>query len=294
MKLSGKTTFITGAASGIGLAFSEKCAEAGMTLLLADLEAARLNLVVQNFKKKGVDVHGYVLDVADLEAYKQVAGQVIKDHGAPYVLFNNAGVARGGNGASSATADDWRWVVNVNILGVGYGLSLFVPKMIESGAKGHVINTSSITGLITAPGTSAVYSMSKHAVLAISESLAHEVRPHGMHVTVLCPGSVATSIVDQNRMVPEGISADNLTVGDPALVEYTKQFVSEGLSPSYVVDCVFEAMEEKRTYVITHPEYRSEVVLRHRMIEDAITGKPATDVELLATSKALLNLQPLL
>ena len=293
MELNGKTAFITGAASGIGFAFAERCASEGMTLLLADLEEDRLKQVVSDFNAKGTKAEAYVLDVSDPEAYKRVATEVLNAYGAPYILFNNAGIARGGTGASTATIDDWRWTVKVNILGVGYGLSLFVPKMIESGAKGYIVNTGSITGLLTSPGGAAIYGMSKHAVVAISEALTHEVRPHGMHVTVLCPGSVATNIVDQERTIPKGVDASKVSIGDPALVEYTKQYVSEGLKPEDVIARTFKAMEERRTYVVTHPEYKDDVILRHRMIEDAIVGEPETDVTLLATSKALLNLKPL-
>src|SRR3982751_2141125 len=187
MDLKGKTAFITGGASGIGLAIAQKWAGSGMNLLIADIEESALATAAEALRAHGVAVTTYKLDVSDLDQYRAVATSVIADHGAPFLLVNNAGVAWKAP-ASAATPEDWRWTISVNVLGVGYGLSLFVPAMIESGAQGYVLNTASVTGLITSPGTSAVYSASKHAVLSISETLAHELRPHGMHVSVLCPG----------------------------------------------------------------------------------------------------------
>ncbi|WP_158257998.1 SDR family NAD(P)-dependent oxidoreductase [Sphingopyxis lindanitolerans] len=292
MQLRGKTAFITGAASGIGLAIAEKCAAEGMKLLIADIAADALAAAAEALRASGAEVATYRLDVSDLDTYRAVAEAVLAEHGAPFLLVNNAGVAWKAP-ASAATPEDWRWTVSVNILGVGYGLSLFVPAMIASGEQGYVVNTASVTGLITSPGTSAVYAATKHAVLAISETLAHELRPHGLHVAVLCPGSVATNITDADRNLPDHVSHDGLTSAEESERAFTRQFVGNGLPPAAVADQLFAALAERRFYVITHPEYREEIETRHRQIEAAIRGEPASDVGLLAMAKQILNLQPL-
>lgn len=289
MELRGKTAFITGGASGIGLALAERCTRQGMTVLIADIEQAALHTAAGALRAAGAQVGTYVLDVSDLDQYKAVAASVLADHGAPYLLINNAGIAWKAP-ASGATPEDWRWTISVNVLGTGYGLSLFVPAMIASGAKGYILNTASITGLITSPGTSAVYSASKHAVLAISETLAHELRPHGIGVAVLCPGSVATNITDADRNAPRGLAA-GISSAQPAERAFTRSFVGNGLSAQAVADQAFAALAEGRFYVITHPEYREEIETRHRQIEAAIRGEPASDVGLLTLAKQMLNLQ---
>lgn len=290
--LRGKTAFITGGASGIGFALAARCAAEGMKLLIADIEAEALNTAAQALRAEGADVATFQLDVSDLDQYTAVATTVLAEHGAPHLLVNNAGIAWKAP-ASTATPADWRWTISVNVLGTGYGISLFVPAMIASGAKGYVLNTASITGLIVSPGNSAVYSASKHAVVAISETLAHELRPHGIGVAVLCPGSVATNITDADRNAPDTLVRDGLTSADPAEREFTRAFVGNGISAAAVADQAFAALAEGRCYVITHPEYRETIETRHREIEAAIRGEPASDVGLLTLAKQMLNLQPL-
>lgn len=292
MELRGKVAFITGAASGIGFAIAERCAVEGMELVLTDIEARALADAGGALRASGALVSTHLLDVSDLDQYRTVAARVLAEHGAPFLLVNNAGVAWKAP-ASAATPEDWLWTISVNVLGTGYGISLLVPAMVASGEKGFVINTASITGLIVSPGTSAVYSASKHAVLAISETLAHELRPHGIHVVALCPGSVATRIADVDRNLPAGLAREDLSPADPAERAFTRQFVGNGISPATVADRAFKAMAEGRFYVITHPEYREEIETRHRQIEAAIHGEPASDVGLLAIAKQMLNLQPL-
>ncbi|MDR3508275.1 MAG: SDR family NAD(P)-dependent oxidoreductase [Caulobacteraceae bacterium] len=292
MDLGGKLAFITGAGSGIGYAIAQKCAEQGMSLAITDINQDALDAAAASLAQTGAPVRAWRLDVSDLEAYRRVSQSVLTELGVPYLLANNAGVAWKAP-AATATPEDWRWLVSVNVLGVGYGLSLFAPRMIEAGQGGYVLNTGSITGLITSPGTSAVYAMTKHAVVAISETLAHELRPHGIGVAVLCPGSVATAIADADRNLAGGVAAAALSAAEEAERAFTRDFVSKGLKPSAVVDAAFAALAEGRFYVVTHPEYRDEIETRHRQIEGAVHGEPASDVGLLEMARAVLALQPL-
>lgn len=291
MDLQGKVAFITGGASGIGLALARNAVAGGATILLADIEEQALATAAQSLRESGAEVFTYPLDVADLARYRSVAAEVLEKHGPPDLLCNNAGVAWKGP-ASSATPDDWRWMVSVNVLGVGYGLSLFVPAMIARGS-GYILNTGSITGLITSPGGTAIYGMTKHAVVAISEALAHEVRPANIHVAVLCPGSVATSIADADRNMPGATPHQAFTPADAAERDFTRAYVAQGMTPDEIARQAFAALVEGRFYIVPHPEYKSEIELRHRQIENAVTGEFSTDVALLANAKAIMNLQPL-
>lgn len=294
MDFEGKLAFITGGASGIGLALAKACAEKGMRVLVTDIEEPALDSAAKVLSAAGGEIITRVLDVSDRQAYAVLSAEVLDEYGAPYLLFNNAGIATSGP-AASATPDDWQWLVSVNILGVGYGLSYFVPDMIASGQGGCVINTASITGLLTSPGTPSLYGMTKHAVLAITETLTHELRNHNMHAVAICPGSVNTHITRSERIRPDSITENDLSAQHVSAEEraLTQQFVDQGLTPEDVAARVFKAIEEKRTYVVTHPEYKDEIVKRHRMIEDSISGKPEGDVELIAIANALLQLQPL-
>ncbi|MBZ6377302.1 hypothetical protein B5C34_05610 [Pacificimonas flava] len=291
--LDGMTAFITGGASGIGFALAKECASRGMTVLLADIEAAELETARAKLEAQGARAFAYRLDVSDKDQYREVAAAVLAEHGAPYMLFNNAGVGGGGS-AALGKIGDWEWTVQVNILGVAYGLSLFVPAMIESGQRGYVVNTASLAGLITAPFGMAIYTMTKHAVVSLTESLAHELREHDMHAAVICPGRVSTRIYADDRNRPGAHRDGDFTPRDPALRDVSKAMLADGLPPEELAARTFVALEERRTYVITHSEYRESVAARHRQIEAAMRGEPDTDADIIALGQAERRLEPLL
>ena len=290
MKLDTRLAFITGGARGIGYAFALECARRSMRLVLTDFDADHLSKSAQALRETGCDVTAYPLDVTDIARYREVAGEVIERFGAPYVLFNNAGVALHGS-VSEGTPEDWRWHVNVNILGVGYGLSLFTKAMIESGDKGYVINTASITGLVSSAGGAGIYGATKHAVVALSEALLFDLRPHGMHVCVLCPGSVHTEIADSDRHTRDE-SGKGLTPVSDAQRQATRALVAHGLPTDAVIGQLFQAMEERKFYVVSHPEYKTLIISRHRQIESSIHGEPASDAFLVRAAEAGLAAFP--
>lgn len=292
MNIKGKTAFITGAASGIGFAFARRCARDGAIVLMADIEEKALEAAADALRETGASVATYVLDVSDRAAYQAVADRVLAQYGAPYMLFNNAGVAWKAP-AAQAKPGDWEWMVKVNILGTGYGISMFVPAMTDADQGGYIVNTGSITSFLTAVGTAAVYGATKHMIVAVSEALAHELRDYGIHVAVVCPGQVATRIGDADRNVTAGVDKAEISEAIDAERQFTKSMVAQGLAPDEVADQVFAALAEKRTYVITHGEYRDEIISRHRQIEKAIPDTTATDVALLEMARFMLNLQPL-
>lgn len=194
-ELSGKVAVVTGAGSGIGVGMARAFADAGMHVIVADIELKAAQAVASELNGTAAE-----LDVAKPEAMQAFADQVYHDHGAVHLLCNNAGVAIAGP-LAEMTYDDWRWMISVNIEGVTNGLTAFLPRMIAQEGEAHIVNTGSIAGLVTFPERG-IYAATKYAVVAISETLRAELAPHDIGVTVVCPGSVRTRILDAARNRP--------------------------------------------------------------------------------------------
>lgn len=275
-QLSGKVAVVTGAASGIGRALAERFAAEGMKVVLADVEHAALRQTERDLKAAGAAVAARRTDVsrgADVEALAKFA---VDAFGAVHVLCNNAGVGVGGVTWQN-TAKDWEWVLGVNLWGVIHGVRAFVPIMLAQGDECHIVNTASGAGLHTRPWL-AMYCASKHAVVALSESLHHELALTGssVKVSVLCPAVVNTRIGESGRNRPADLrnEADG---GNPAQMQAMEQafraLLATGLAPSDVAGAVVEAIREERFYIITHEETRARV--RARM-EDIVEGRNPT------------------
>jgi len=284
MDLTGRTAFITGGASGIGYALAARCARAGMHVVLADLDDGPLADAAERLRASGAAVSAERLDVADRGQYEELAARVLRDHGAPGFLANNAGVSCACP-ISTGKIDDWNWVVDVNIKGVLHGLSLFTPAMLEAGAGGYIVNTASMAGLAPGYGDIAVYSMTKHAVVVASEALALEVMDRGIGVAVLCPGRVVTNIVDADRVRPGGTPQPDAQ--GTALREQARAWLSGGMNPDDVAEQVFAALDEGRFYVFTHPEYKTSVARRMQQVLAAFRGEASTDAKMLAMAQAM-------
>lgn len=196
--LVGKTAFVTGGASGIGLALGRAFAEAGMKVVLADIEADALAAAVEGLRGLGPGVRGVVCDVADAASVERAAEEAQEAFGNVHVVCNNAGVG-GGSGVEDIRLDTWRWVLDVNLMGVVHGVQTFLPRMLAHREGGHVVNTASMAGLLTGGLGFSPYAASKAAVVALSEGLAKEIAPLGVGVTVLCPGFVRTRIAESGR-----------------------------------------------------------------------------------------------
>ena len=219
--LEGKIAVVTGAASGMGLAFAQRFARAGMRIVLADVEEPRLDEAAATVGELGVDVLGVVTDVSDVTAVERLRDEALARFGAVHVVCNNAGVA---GGAERLT--DWEWVMSVNFWGVVHGVRTFLPLLTEQG-EGHIVNTASMAGLM--PGYSP-YSASKWAVVGITEGLFHQLRAEGSAVGVscLCPGWVKTAIVDSERNRPEWAAPPPLEEPtDDPMAELRRQFVTD-------------------------------------------------------------------
>lgn len=260
-----RVAVITGAASGFGRELALLCAAEGMQLVLADVDAAGLAATRALLDVDDERVLLQHCDVADAAAVEALAEATWTRFGATHLLFNNAGVAVAGP-AWTATLEDWQWVLGVNLMGVVHGLRSFVPRMLEQGAPAHIVNTSSVAGLLSVPG-SAVYCASKHGVVTLSEVLHHDLRTAGadIGVSVLCPAFVPTGIVDAARNRPAHLAA-----GNPLAAPYearVREAVAAGrVSAAEVARMTLDAVRAGEFYIYTHPRIRTAVKTRMRDI----------------------------
>ena len=267
----GKTAFVTGGASGIGLALGRAFAQGGMKVMLADIEADALAAAVDRLRDIGPEIRGVICDVADASSIKTAAQDTFEAFGKVHVLCNNAGVA-GGSGIDDISIDNWRWVIDINLMGVLHGIAAFLPHMRAHGEGGHIVNTASMAGMQSGLGFSP-YAASKFAVVAMSEGLALELKPSGIGVTVLCPGFVRTRIGESGRNRPTRYGpAPTLDPASPAgaLAAYIAERLQAGLEPSLVAERVLAAIAADQFYVFTHPEMRGEVDDRFAAIQAAL------------------------
>jgi NAD(P)-dependent dehydrogenase (short-subunit alcohol dehydrogenase family) len=269
--LVGKTAFVTGGANGIGFALGQAFAEAGMNVMLADIEQDALTAAVERLRDFGPRVRGLICDVTDPASVDQSANKTFETFGNVHVLCNNAGVA-GGSGIDDISLDTWRWVIDVNLMGVVYGIRSFLPRIRAHGEGGHIVNTASMAGLESGLGFSP-YATSKFAVVAMSEGLARQVNSLGIGVTVLCPGFVRTHISGSARNRPERYgpapALDPMSHGGKLAAE-SARLQQSGLDPSDVAKRTLKAIREDELYVFTHPEMREDVKKRFAAIEAAM------------------------
>jgi NAD(P)-dependent dehydrogenase (short-subunit alcohol dehydrogenase family) len=275
-ELSGKTAFVTGGAGGIGLALGRAFAQAGMKVMLADIEAATLQAAVESLREFAPDISATVCDVADPLSVERAAQASFKAFGNVHIVCNNAGVAAGG-GIDSISLDNWRWVLDVNLMGVLHGVRSFLPHIRTHGEGGHIVNTASMAGMHADLGFSP-YGASKFAVVSMSEGLAMQLKPHGIGVSVLCPSYVRTRIGESGRNRPARYGeAPPLDPGSPAaaLVAKIARHLETGLAPADVAAAVLAAIRQDELYIFTHHGMRAEVEARFAAILAAMDKVPA-------------------
>jgi NAD(P)-dependent dehydrogenase (short-subunit alcohol dehydrogenase family) len=242
MDLGGKVAVVTGAGSGIGRSTALLLARHGAKVHVADVNTERVRAVATEIEAAGGSASPHTLDVSDPGAVEDFAAGVFETDGAVDVLHNNAGIGHGGN-IEATTADDWRRIIDVNLLGVAYGVQAFVPRMLRQGRPASVVNTASQLGLMPSANT-APYCASKYGVVGLSEALNAELSKRGIHVSAICPGIIDTAIVANSTVRGEMQGMHENLVGF-----YSKH----GASPDEVAEAVLRAVE-KRTMIVPVPK----------------------------------------
>ena len=276
--LAGKVAFVTGAASGIGLGIAEALAQAGVKVMMADIEADALERAVARLAATNADVAGVVADVSLKAELQKAADATITRFGKVHILVNNAGVG-GGGGYGEWSDASWDWVIGVNLMSVVWGIEIFGPLMEAHGEGGHIVSTASMAGLVAAvaPG----YNVTKYGVVALSEGLRPALAPKGIGVSVLCPGFIRTRIMESARALPERL-AGQVALPDAAaaaanpMAALMAQAIQNGIDPLYVGELVVEAIEGDWPYIFTDTQFEAGVDLRFAAIKagfDKVRGR---------------------
>jgi NAD(P)-dependent dehydrogenase (short-subunit alcohol dehydrogenase family) len=261
--LNDKVAFITGASAGIGYALAEAFGKAGMRVMLAGINEQNLDAALARLRPAGITAERVQCDVASRASVQNAALATIAKFGKVHVVCNNAGVGMSGELGSIPEAD-WEWVIRVNLMGVVHGTEVFAPLLAQHGEGGHIVNTSSIAGLLAGPGMEP-YAATKFAVVAMSEGWRVQLAQKGIGVSVLCPGFVRTNIGRGHRNRPGGPRRDSAT-GRPSVL---KGLIEAGMDPQMLAARVLEAIRDDELYIFTHPELKAPVEARFKAILEA-------------------------
>ena len=280
-EFQGKVAVITGAASGIGRVLAERCAQEGMIVVLSDVDDQNLIKAEQDLRTGGATVLAVRADVSRAADVEALARATLDAFGAVHLLCNNAGVAGVGELLRpiwESTLADWEWVMGVNLWGVIHGVRVFVPIMLKQDTDCHILNTASVAGF----GSGAmlgIYTLTKHGVVTLSETLYHALAREGakVKVSVLCPGPVNTPILEstlrRQRELHKNGAAQGLGGEEEDRMQAFLQAQQEGISPDDVAGCTFRAIREEKFYIFTHQGIKQSV--RGRM-EDILQERNPT------------------
>lgn len=265
---NGKTAIVTGAASGIGAATAELFARKGLKVVLSDIQQAPLAAAADRLKKEGLVVAHCACDVSDPDSVQALAEFAERTFGNIHLSFNNAGVAMHGVPMHEIPLADWRWVSEVNTQSVVNAIHHILPRMIRHGEPSLFLSTASIGGLQVNPNwLTGAYSMTKFAVVALSEGLENELKSTNVRVSVLCPGSVATNLSDAHTR-PERLGGAT----ERPQQAFLRDVISRvGVSPGYAAERIWRGMEDEEFYILTDGTARKTIEARHQRIEDALT-----------------------
>ncbi|MFX0027568.1 MAG: SDR family NAD(P)-dependent oxidoreductase [Candidatus Hermodarchaeota archaeon] len=264
-----KVAVITGAASGIGQSLAYHCVKEGMKVVISDIDEKRLRRTERKLKREGAEVLSLKTDVSKPRDIEELAKNTIEHFGAVHLLFNNAGVA-----IPKLTweyeLEDWEFVLGINLMGVIYGIQTFLPIMIKQDTDCHVVNTSSIEGLLYNGVGGATYGVCKHALVFLSERLAMELEENDLKVkvSVVCPGFVKTNIFlsSINRLPEEVRDGFFQTEMDEEAMETLQEFLeqSPGIMPDEVAEIVFQGIREEKLHILTHKQPVLKEMLKER------------------------------
>ena len=260
-----RVAVVTGGGSGIGRALTLALPREGAKVVVADVDEAAMESVAREAREHGAQAVTVRTDVTELAQVQALAERAWKTFGAVHVLCNNAGVAAWG-GLEKATHRDWQWVLGVNLWGVIHGIEAFVPRMIAGGQRGHIVNTASMAGLIASQGLG-VYNTSKYAVVGLSETLAKDLKPYGIGVSVLCPMGVETRIRESGRSRPAALR------NEPGAAEAAVELIGRYLTADTVAGMVLDAVRRGELYVITHDEGLEPLRRRFERMQQSILSR---------------------
>jgi NAD(P)-dependent dehydrogenase (short-subunit alcohol dehydrogenase family) len=250
----GKVAVVTGGASGLGLAMAQRFAEAGMNIVIGDIEAEPLSMAEAAIAGKGVKVLPVRTDVAKAEDVEALAKSAYDRFGAVHILCNNAGIGGSPGAMWELSVDDWKWVIDVDLWSVVHGVRSFVPRMLASGEEAHVVNTASVAGLVSG-AVGGPYTVAKFGVVALSEQLYYELgrAGHSIGVSVLCPGFVNTNIYDsaRNRQAEYGETSVKLTPDAEQRRAALQAMRNTMIQPAEIGELVFEAVRTRNLYIVS-------------------------------------------
>jgi NAD(P)-dependent dehydrogenase (short-subunit alcohol dehydrogenase family) len=268
-KFEGRTAVISGGAEGIGLSIAKALGEQKMNIVLADIDEKNLLKSTAELESLGIPVLAALLDVADEMQWKSVAEKAVKRFGKVHMVVNNAGVGGDSGPIENQETEGWQWALGVNLMGVVYGAKTIIPLIKDHGEGGWILNVASMAGMGGVP-YSGVYTASKAAVVALSESWAQELKDKRIGVSVLCPAFVQTRIYDSERNRPDKYKSENYNIeNESSFSKQTKQMVKDGIDVSIVGKRVVEAINHGELYIFTHPNYRQVNQERFNGIDEA-------------------------
>ncbi|MBO0802493.1 MAG: SDR family NAD(P)-dependent oxidoreductase [Nocardiopsaceae bacterium] len=273
-ELAGKTAVVTGAGSGMGKAFALRFAAEGMNVAIGDIQDDALRATVSELEAGGTPALGLHVDVSSPSDIEALADAAEKRFGPIHLACNNAGVEGYLDGPIwEATAKDWEWTVGVNFWSVVHGVRTFVPRMLAHGQPAHVVNTCSMTSVVQATN---MYGITKHAVIALSEVLWHDLREAGapIGVTALCPGTIATNLFHGSRNRPIELTDDGGNISDTGkeLREHMHGVLAAGMPPSEVAGKLVAAIRGDGLYLLTDHEWDPQIIERHEAIMAGAVG----------------------
>jgi NAD(P)-dependent dehydrogenase (short-subunit alcohol dehydrogenase family) len=254
LQLSGRTAFVTGGANGIGLGLARALLAEGCKVAIADIREDAIAAALKTLDNQ--DVIGVPLDVASRSGFADAADRAEAELGPVSLLFNNAGINLFQT-IDESSYDDWDWVMGVNLHGVINGVMTFAPRMKAAGQGGHIVNTASMASFLCGPAPG-IYNTTKFAVRGMSESLRYSLAPHGIGVSILCPGLVKSHIYASDEIRPAALSANAKPV-DGAAVDRLAEIHQFGMEPDVIAARTIDGMRENRFHIFSHPEFRDEL-----------------------------------
>lgn len=254
INFAGRTAFVTGGANGIGIGLVRALLAEGCKVAIADIRQDAIEKALKTLDNQSV--MGVQVDVSSRDAMEKAADEVEAKFGSVSLLFNNAGINLFQT-IEDSSYSDWDWVMGVNLHGPINGVMTFVPRMIAAGNGGYIVNTASMAGWL-ASGAPGIYNTTKFAVRGMSESLRYSLAPHGIGVSILCPGLVRSYIYASDDVRPKEL-LDGAKPVDTANVQRLAEFHEFGMEPDVIAARVLDGMRENRTYIFSHPEFKDEV-----------------------------------